>query len=739
MNFFSYMKVETDRIFRSKSTWLVMVLTLLCPIVGYSVHQTAVTATTSSLVLANPVLAGGLAGGILFALLALYELDRVYKYHTDALTESIASPLLLSVAKLISLLAASLAATVAAAVLYLPYTVYRIGAVFDFLEYLDCFFILMLPSLWLSILAATAFYQMIRRVDLSFVLFAVFTFFSLSTWAESEYILRWINPLVPGLSDDFSNGIVFRTATYNRLFWLSILLGIWFLSLLCVRNHRKGLLGSFVHNSRKAYLPVLSIAFLCVGIMLYHAEPYIDHSPVKIYGSGVGGTQTTVVTDSPYAEENPNLTLVSTQLDTDIDASRSYLRSTAVYQLKNSSGKPQDCTLQVNPGYTIDRITANGKEVSFTDKKNDHEQMKDIIVSLPAEKEIRLEVEYKGYPKIWSETRKHLSGAKIEKDYVELSGIHLRPVLNASTKGAGVTGEITLPAGLELISSGKSAQVIQENTDGTKTWCFDDPSGSISLYAGNYVKKELSGSEAPIYFYYSQKHDDQMEKLGIEQILENTIAYCTKQFGPLRYTEDEPFSILETAGHMFGGGSSGNLNIMDESNFSKDGAINTHSGATIADSLSTEIIQTWWLQGTMVMDAENSDWTNSGLSVYAAYQLAKEMYGEDYAIEHHVEEWKKAWNSMNRNFYIRHPEYADILPEKYIADLQVEFSTIRTHAGMALKIYKAAQLIGEDEMDAVLTGLYQNGGTEHPPFITWHDFLNACGLTEEELNIDEAI
>jgi hypothetical protein len=94
---------------------------------------------------------------------------------------------------------------------------------------------------------------------------------------------------------------------------------------------------------------------------------------------------------------------------------------------------------------------------------------------------------------------------------------------------------------------------------------------------------------------------------------------------------------------------------------------------------------------------------------------------------------------MNHNFYVRHPEYADILPEKYIADLQVEFSTIRTHAGMALKIYRAAQLIGGDKMDAVLTGLYQNGGTEHPPFITWHDFLNACGLTEEELNIDEAI
>lgn len=393
----------------------------------------------------------------------------------------------------------------------------------------------------------------------------------------------------------------------------------------------------------------------------------------------------------------------------------------------------------MNPGYTIESITANGEEVSFTDKKNDHEQMKDIAVSLPSEEEIRLEVKYEGYPKIWSETRRHLSGYKIEKDYVELNGIHLRPVINASADSAGVTGEITLPSELLLISSGRPAEVIHENADGTKTWHIDDPNGSASLFAGDYVKKELSGSETPIYFYYSRKHEQQMERLGIQKILENTITYCTRQFGPLSYTADEPFNILETEGHMFGGGSSGNLNIMDESHFSEDGYLNFHSGATIADSISEEIIQTWWLQGAMVMDAENSDWTNGGLSVYAAYRMAEELNGEDYAREYHVEKWKEAWNNLNRNFYVRHPEYTDILPEKYIADLQVEFSTIRTHAGMALRIYKAAQLIGEDKMDSVLEGLYHNGGTECPPFITWHDFLNACGLTEEELNIDENI
>ncbi|GAB2027097.1 M1 aminopeptidase family protein [Lactovum odontotermitis] len=737
MNFFSYTKVETGRLFRSKSAWLVMVLTLLCPLAGYSLHLTAVTATISSLVLANPVLTGGIGGGILFALLSLFESDRVYKSHTDALTESITSPLMLSGAKLIALLASALASTVAAALLYLPYTAYRMGNVFDFTEYLTCFFLLMLPSLWLSVLAATALYQIIRRIDLSFVLFAAFTFFSLSKWAEPEYILRWINPLVPGFSDNFSNGIIFRTAAYNRLFWLSLLTGLWFLSLMCVRNHRKGLLGSFAHNVRFFYLPILSIAFLGLGISLYRAEPYIDHSPVKREANL--GKQDTTASESPYAKENPNVRLLSTQLDTRIDAAHSRLKSTAVYQLINDSGKSQNCVLQINPGYTISRITANGHAISFTDKKNDHDQMKDISLSLPAEKQIKLKVEYKGYPKIWHETRKQLSGPKIESNYIELNGIHLRPVLNADAKGAGITGNISLPAGLELISSGKPAELLHQNSDGTKTWHIDDPNGLVSRFAGDYVKKDLSDGGIPTYFYYNRKHEKQMDKQNIKQILENTIAYCTKQFGPLPYTPDNPLSIIETAGHMFGGGSSDNLNITDESSFSKEGAANTHNGASVADSLSTEIIQTWWMQGPMVMDPANPDWTIGGLSVYAAYRMAKETQGDAYAMKHHVEEWKKAWKSLNRSFYVRHPEYAKILPEKYIADLQVELSTIRTHAGMALKIYKAAQLIGEDKMDEVLTSLYQNGGTEHPPFITWHDFLNACNLKEEDLNIDDTI
>ena len=62
--------LELGRLLRSRLTWLVMLLTVLGPVVGLYLYQPAVS-TMNSLYLANPAIAGGIAGGILFGLLAI--------------------------------------------------------------------------------------------------------------------------------------------------------------------------------------------------------------------------------------------------------------------------------------------------------------------------------------------------------------------------------------------------------------------------------------------------------------------------------------------------------------------------------------------------------------------------------------------------------------------------------------------------------------------------------------------
>lgn len=92
MNFLSYLKVDIGRLFRAKTTWLVILLTALCPLIGYSFYQLASATTTASVALANPVLAGGLCGAVLFAFLTFFEFNRVCRAHIDHLMDTIVSP-----------------------------------------------------------------------------------------------------------------------------------------------------------------------------------------------------------------------------------------------------------------------------------------------------------------------------------------------------------------------------------------------------------------------------------------------------------------------------------------------------------------------------------------------------------------------------------------------------------------------------------------------------------------------
>ena len=55
---------------------------------------------------------------------------------------------------------------------------------------------------------------------------------------------------------------------------------------------------------------------------------------------------------------------------------------------------------------------------------------------------------------------------------------------------------------------------------------------------------------------------------------------------------------------------------------------------------------------------------------------------------------------------------------------------------MAQIIKRAEELVGgQENMDAILSRLYLEGGVT-PPYITFDDFLNACGLTREDIGYE---
>ena len=143
--------LELGRLLRSRLTWLVMLLTVLGPVVGLYLYQSAVS-TMNSLYLANPAIAGGIAGGSLFGLLAILELDRACRSRVDVLVDAVVSPLTAALTRLSALLTTAVLTTTLTMLVWLPISAGLIGAVFDMVDYVLAYLLFMGLALPLGVL-----------------------------------------------------------------------------------------------------------------------------------------------------------------------------------------------------------------------------------------------------------------------------------------------------------------------------------------------------------------------------------------------------------------------------------------------------------------------------------------------------------------------------------------------------------------------------------------------------------
>ena len=172
MNVLTLTARELGRLLRGRLTWLVLGLTALSPAAGLTVLRFTASETMLSRCVADPALAAGVLGGLLFALLTLWDSARAPKSRVEVLTDAAVSPLTAALARLAALLVTAALALVLTTLAWLPWTAYTVGSVFDGLDYLLAYGILMGLALPLCILLAGAAWQFTRRFDLSLVLVA---------------------------------------------------------------------------------------------------------------------------------------------------------------------------------------------------------------------------------------------------------------------------------------------------------------------------------------------------------------------------------------------------------------------------------------------------------------------------------------------------------------------------------------------------------------------------------------
>lgn len=151
-----------------------------------------------------------------------------------------------------------------------------------------------------------------------------------------------------------------------------------------------------------------------------------------------------------------------------------------------------------------------------------------------------------------------------------------------------------------------------------------------------------------------------------------------------------------------------------------------------------EMVHQWWGLGAMFdVSQPDSAWSAEGLTVYTTYRIIKDLYGDAYAKEHYIDQWQTAVDNYYNNFYIRNPQYLEALPEEKRLDISNQLSTMRYYNEMPLKILKAEELVGgEEAMNHILHQLFNREVDPMYPYLTEQEFLDACGLTEEDLNLD---
>ena len=719
--------LELGRLLRSRLTWLVMLLTVLGPVVGLYLYQSAVS-TMNSLYLANPAIAGGIAGGILFGLLAILELDRACRSRVDVLVDAVVSPLTAALTRLSALLTTAVLTTTLTMLVWLPISAGLIGAVFDMVDYVLAYLLFMGLALPLGVLAAASAYQFTRRADLSLVVFAAFCGLSLTVWAEN-WQLCWLNPCVWALSDDFSNFRIYRSVAYMRLTWLAGLAGVWTLSYLCIRQYGKGALGSLARSIRRAYRPVIAVTLLACSGTAYAAQPMVDNS----------NPDQTAMTffEIPYLD-GVICTGRSAQVFPDVSAGT--VRGKASYSFENSSGQEQKVALGVTPGYTISNVRANGETVPFS--VGDYQEFNEVLleVTLPAEAQIELTMEYGGFPREDQNLSDSQGSTEISGTYLQLENAALSPrLLNVlpDENYYPTEMEITLPNAMTAIPFGSSrAEVVAEHEDGTKTWRWEDIGTGGILYAGDYVREDIQAGGMTIELYYGRKHQDIMTQANAADAVRDVVEYCAAHYGTLSFGSGETLKLIQS--RIAGGGyAAGGASLLDESDFTAANLNRAEKGSGDSEVMIHELVHQWWGLGNMFDIPEpDSPWSAEGLTVYTTYRIVKELYGEEYARTHYIDQWQQEVDDYYLNFYVRHPEYLEMLPEAERLRISNSLSGMRQYSEMPLKLLKAEQLVGgEDAMDQILYDLFNREIDPMYPYLTYDEFLSACGLTEEDWNL----
>ena len=733
------MGVELKRLLMNRKTYLAMILNILMTGLGFTAFVRGMFMAegfeyTSSLTnnVIIPFGFGGFAAALIWGLYVISDADRAIKKGAEEMTAAYAEEKVMSHARICAFMIVSLITALLCMLFFLPVCIKKMDYLFTLKWYILYSFVYILPGVWITIALCCGLYNISRNVSVSLLVVLLLTISQFSPLSEKDLFLRWNIPCIFELSDCYGSVSVLRFLYYSRIALFFLGLAFYLLSVKFIRKYRLGAFKSFAVNLRKPLAFIPALMSLCAAVLLFVFEPFVDHSAVAPYDDNWY--------DAPYQGKCKNC-VADVRFNTLLGTLKGELNMDLTDVVR------REILFEIRSGIKVKSVTLDGKKLEHSieyyseDNNKLNLGVKKLIVKNPDRKTGRLTIVYGGYPAISNSlyrTTGYTFCDSVGRAYIKLDDVCVAPQAPGLASVKEPVVRINVPADHCPTSWGKALKKTVENEDGSICWECREYVPIIESGVNN-----TDGVDGVTEFLYAKKYEKTVRDNKLDESIKDVMGYCDEHYGELKFAEGAEGIRIQQISNDYGGGGAGEGYVyMDENFLSPDTLTDDNKGGNKNETFMHEIIHLYWGDmGCAVSD--DGLWSAEGLDVYTTYRIVKEKYGELYAKKYYVDKWTEEVRHQNRNFYFRHPEYIDILPESYQAAIKNSVGSINKYSRMPLMLLKAEEKLGgEEAMDEVLRQLYENGsfnqwdGSEGQ---TMQDFLDIAGLTKEDIEIDQDI
>ncbi len=129
---------------------------------------------------------------------------------------------------------------------------------------------------------------------------------------------------------------------------------------------------------------------------------------------------------------------------------------------------------------------------------------------------------------------------------------------------------------------------------------------------------------------------------------------------------------------------------------------------------------------------DESPWSSEGLTTHTTYRIVRELYGPEVAQKTLWTNGRRTWTAITGTSMSAIPNTWTLCPSSTGLTSQAACAACGITARWLLKIQKKAEELvgGEAAIDEILRTLFTQEPDPQFPYLTYQNFLDACGLTE---------